>query len=169
MEYVKQNIFFLSSSVSTHDTLSTLSSNLLAFAKQSSLRPPLLWIQPSFTSDVLFSLLKTNSAHYHHNCTSRYNQQKIDRLNARASKESDEAQDTRSKRKSGSEARLIECVFCGEKEKDLSKRTKDEKRKTSEKASCSRRISHQFPKAERATREKFNTEVERYGSFIGGQ
>ena len=46
---------------------------------------------------------------------------------------------------------------------------KDEKRKTSEKAACSRGISHKFPKAERATREKFNTEVERYGSFIGGQ
>ena len=104
-----------------------LADNLPKFIEYSGLSQHLLWIH-GFSSTSLLSLFNEKSAQYHHNCFSKSNDNKFERLlNSR--KRSTEHRDSSSdsscpKRRSDADLLSIECVFCGEQEKDLRKMSK---------------------------------------------
>ena len=123
---------------STDEGLAKLAENLLKFNEVACLPTTLLWIKTSFSPCFLLSTLKDNNAKYHHNCASNYNDQKVQRLIDRISKQKSvnslensspgsSGVLTRPKRKSTNDIFPIECVFCEEGEKDLSKLSKKQK------------------------------------------
>ena len=109
--------------------MATLSDNLIKFAELSCLQPPLLWIQKSLPFSHLNSIFTEIDAKYYHTSTLLYYEQKYQKLIGDSSK--DVSSDStgcsaRMKRKS-SQLPTIQCIFCDEKEKDFSKKSKKQK------------------------------------------
>ena len=107
-----------------------LTDNLPKFIEYSGLSRHLLWIHGS-SSTSLLSLFNEKKAQYHHNCFSKYNDNKFERLlnsRKRSTKHHDSSSDSsRPKRRSDADPFPIECVFCGKQEKDLRKMSKTQK------------------------------------------
>ena len=84
---------------------------------------PLQWIK---SAQSLLSHLKKYQAKYHKSCFSKYNAQKLSRNKEDFETSSQSLANSRGKRKRTSDITVV-CVFCGQKEKDLSKMSKKEK------------------------------------------
>ena len=106
---------------SSPDGLKSVFEYLYQLSAKISLHAPLHWIQSTHSIETLELLLTEKRAKYHKTCF-----HKCYMKNKRSSERgSQNVERSRAKRKSSTEAVApVECVYCGEKEKDLSKMSK---------------------------------------------
>ena len=104
---------------SSPDALKSVSEYLYELSAKISLHVPLHWIQSTHSIESLEFLLTEKQAKYYKTCFHKYYMKKVG---------SQKVERRRAKRKLSTETVApVECVFCGEKERDLSKMSKKQK------------------------------------------